>query len=317
MFFPKKAAAMAAGFIAALSVATVAQNTNPAARSAETLVIDDATVDWIEKSDVAALREGVIDRMELQIGMPVQRGKPIGYLHSEIAALNVHKAELAVKNTATEEKARAQQELALTVVATNKRLNERRPGLVSIEEQRKAEAEVKVATAMINEAVEKRAMDRAEDALARRALDEHTITAPFDGIVIERMKNPGESVRANEAVVRLGNLIKLRAFAYIPLDYAYRVKEGQIVEIQPRISGTRAVAVPIERKRFRGKITFVDPQIQPVAETAVRIYAECDNRDFELRPGLKATMTIFLSSEGGPDDTGNPAVGARVALPPQ
>ena len=317
MFFPKKAAAMAAGFIAALSVATVAQNTNPAARSAETLVIDDATVDWIEKSDVAALREGVIDRMELQIGMPVQRSKPIGYLHSEIAALNVHKAELAVKNTATEEKARAQQELALTVVATNKRLNERRPGLVSIEEQRKAEAEVKVATAMINEAVEKRAMDRAEDALARRALDEHTITAPFDGIVIERMKNPGESVRANEAVVRLGNLIKLRAFAYIPLDYAYRVKEGQIVEIQPRISGTRAVAVPIEQKRFRGKITFVDPQIQPVAETAVRIYAECDNRDFELRPGLKATMTIFLNSEGGPDDTGNPAVGARVALPPQ
>ena len=317
MFFPKKAAAMAAGFIAALSVATVAQNTNPAARSAETLVIDDATVDWIEKSDVAALREGVIDRMELQIGMPVQRGKPIGYLHSEIAVLNVHKAELAVKNTATEEKARAQQELALTVVATNKRLNERRPGLVSIEEQRKAEAEVKVATAMINEAVEKRVMDRAEEALARRALDEHTITAPFDGIVIERMKNPGESVRANEAVVRLGNLIKLRAFAYIPLDYAYRVKEGQIVEIQPRISGTRAVAVPIEQKRFRGKITFVDPQIQPVAETAVRIYAECDNRDFELRPGLKATMTIFLSSEGGPDDTGNPAVGARVALPPQ
>jgi len=317
MFFPKKAAAMAAGFIAALSVATVAQNTNPAARSAETLVIDDATVDWIEKSDVAALREGVIDRMELQIGMPVQRGKPIGYLHSEIAALNVHKAELAVKNTATEEKARAQQELALTVVATNKRLNERRPGLVSIEEQRKAEAEVKVATAMINEAVEKRVMDRAEEALARRALDEHTITAPFDGIVIERMKNPGESVRANEAVVRLGNLIKLRAFAYIPLDYACRVKEGQIVEIQPRISGTRAVAVPIEQKRFRGKITFVDPQIQPVAETAVRIYAECDNRDFELRPGLKATMTIFLSSEGGPDDTGNPAVGARVALPPQ
>ena len=32
MFFPKKAAALAAGFIAALSVVTVAQNTNPAAR---------------------------------------------------------------------------------------------------------------------------------------------------------------------------------------------------------------------------------------------------------------------------------------------
>ena len=35
--------------------------------------------------------------------------------------------------------------------------------------------------------------------------------APFDGVVIKRMKNPGESVRANEAVVELGNLDKLRA----------------------------------------------------------------------------------------------------------
>ena len=67
--------------------------------------------------------------------------------------------------------------------------------------------------------------------------------------------------------------------------------------------------MPIEQKRFRGKITFVDPQIQPVAETAVRIYAEFENKELELRPGLKATMTIFLNSEGGPADTGNPAVG--------
>ena len=35
--------------------------------------------------------------------------------------------------------------------------------------------------------------------------------------------------------------------------------------------------LPIEKKRFRGKITFVDPQIQPVAETAVRIRAEFEN----------------------------------------
>ena len=73
------------------------------------------------------------------------------------------------------------------------------------------------------------------------------------------MKNPGESVRANEAVVELGNLNKLAADAYVPLEYAYRVKEGQVVEIQPRITGGRGEPLPIEKKRFRGKITFVDP----------------------------------------------------------
>ena len=82
------------------------------------------------------------------------------------------------------------------------------------------------------------------------------------------MKNPGESVRANEAVVQLGNLYKLCANAYVPLEYAFRVKEGQVVEIQPRITSGKGEPLAIEKKRFRGKITFVDPQIQPVAETA-------------------------------------------------
>ena len=51
-----------------------------------------------------------------------------------------------------------------------------------------------------------------------------------------------------------------------------------------RTSG-RGEPLPIEKKRFRGKITFVDPQIQPVAETAVRIRAEFENPG-DLRPGL-------------------------------
>ena len=55
--------------------------------------------------------------------------------------------------------------------------------------------------------------------------------------------------------------------------------------------------MPVEKKRFRGKITFVDPEIQPVAETAVRIRAEFDNPGWELRPGLEGYITVFLPAE--------------------
>jgi RND family efflux transporter MFP subunit len=172
----------------------------------------------------------------------------------------------------------------------------------------KAEAEVQVAHEMKNEAVEKREIDRADLDLAKQALEEHTIRAPFDGIITERMKGPGERVGVNEAVVRMGNLDRLRAWAFVPLEYAYRVKEGQIVELQPRLPGS-----PIEKKRFRGKITFVDPEIQPIAEVAVRIYAEFENPDHELRPGGKASMTIFLGSEGAAANP-NPTVGSRAPV---
>src|SRR5215211_6417157 len=173
----KKAAALAAGFVAALSLASVAQNP-PAARGPETLLVDDATIAWIEKSEVAAQHEGVIERMELQHGMPVLRGKPIGYLHREVAELTVAKARVAVASKATEAKAEAQKELAEAIVATNIRLNVRRPGMVSQEEMRKNEAEVKVAEEMKNEAKEKRELDRADLNLAQQAYDEHTIKAP-------------------------------------------------------------------------------------------------------------------------------------------
>ena len=53
----------------------------------------------------------------------------------------------------------------------------------------------------------------------------------------------------------------------------------------------------IERKTFRGKITFVNPEIQPIAETAVLIRAEFENPNFELRPGFKVAATIFLNDD--------------------
>ena len=45
-------------------------------------------------ADVPTVNQ-VIERMELSIGMPVAKGKPIGYLHSEMADLAVRKAEVA------------------------------------------------------------------------------------------------------------------------------------------------------------------------------------------------------------------------------
>ena len=317
MFALKKSTAVAAGFLAAVAFSTLAPRLSAQApRTAaepETLVVEDATVEFIERSNVAALREGVIETMELQIGMPVAKGKPIGYLHSELATLAVKKAQVAVNRIGPLRKSEAQKELAVAKVAINDRLNKKMKGAVSFEEMKQAEAELKVADAMTVEADEQTSADRVELELAKQTLLEHTIIAPFDGIVIERMKNPGEKVGQNEAVVQLANLDKLRAFAYLPLEYAYRVKEGQVVDLQLKLVGTRAVPLEIERKRFRGKITFVDPSVQAIGESGVRIHAEFDNRDRDLKPGLKGTLSVYFGTEGSaPAAAPVPTVGSRA-----
>ena len=297
----KTVTALAVGLLTTLSVATFAQNGQDqpsAAGTGPALVLDElATIDWIEKSDVAALREGVIDKVELKMGMPVLEKGLIGTLHKEAAELTVAKNKVLAESVGAIEKGKAQKKVAASIVARNDRLNARQPGLVSSEEVAKAEGDLEVADAMTKEALEQREAARAELKLAEQILEEHTIRAPFEGIVIKRWKNPGESVRANEAVVQIGKLSKLCANAYVPLDYAFRVKEGQEVVVQPRIISNRGEPLPIEKKKFRGKITFVDPQIQAIAETAVRIRAEFDNPGFDLRPGLKVQMTIYLNAD--------------------
>ncbi|MFI5455824.1 MAG: efflux RND transporter periplasmic adaptor subunit [Isosphaerales bacterium] len=205
---------------------------------------------------------------------------------------------------APEEKALAQKYVAAQVVARNSRLNARQKGMVSDEDVAKAEGELKVADAQVLEARENRGIAEAELDLAKRALVEHRIVAPFEGVVLKRMREPGESVRAHEAVIQLGDLSRLAAEAYVPLEHSYRVKEGQVVEIQPRLRQSgKGEPLPIEKKRFAGKITFVDPQLQPIGENGVRIRAEFENPG-DLRPGLMVQMTIFLTKDvaaAGPD----------------
>jgi RND family efflux transporter MFP subunit len=314
MAISKTIAAVAAGCLI-MGAAALAQNGGAASRgnnaAVQSVVLEElAGVDWIERSDVAALHEGVIDSMELQIGMPVKKDGTIGFLHREMAELTVKKAKLQAEAIAPTEKAKAQVFVAASKVARDKLLNERKKGMVSAEEAAEHEGEYRVADAARQEAKENQAIAKADLDLAERTLKEHMIVAPFDGIIIKRMKHPGESVRANEAVVQLGNPNKLCANAYVPLDFAFRVKEGQIVEIQPRITIGRGEPFPIEKKRFRGKITFIDPHIQPVAETAVRIRAEFENPNGDLRPGMKVQMTVFLTSDVA-------AAGPETAAPTQ
>jgi len=313
----RKAAALSLGLFAILSAATIAQN--PRQGQVEPLVIEKATVTWFQKSDVSALVEGVIDKMELRVGKEVGppvngKGPIIGYLHKTKADLAVEEARIQAQGEGAVLKARAQKELALTVVARNRRLQTRGDKMVSQEEVEKAEAELAAADASLIEARDTQRLAKAKLKSAEQAAEEHVIRAPFAGRILEEFKHEGESVRANEPVVQIGNLDTVRVWAYIPLEYAYRVSAGTEVIIQPRLGKVRGKQ-PIEQKQSRGVITAVDQSIQPIGEQAVRVYADLDNPNHELRPGLEATMTILLKPDGSTGLAGVPNQAELPALP--
>ena len=78
MIIHKSIAALGAGCVVLLGAVALAQTGGDGTQPADGGTrrwssTENARINWINKSSVAALREGVIEQMELQIGMPVKK----------------------------------------------------------------------------------------------------------------------------------------------------------------------------------------------------------------------------------------------------
>lgn len=308
-----KAAGLAAGLVLSLSLVATAQQ-RVARSPGETLVLR-GNLDWLEKSDVSALREGVIEQIEYQVGDRVKADTEIGHLHRRSAELALAKARVAAESKGSVLKAQAQKSLAMQQLAMYQNIREKDRRNLSPEELRRAVAEVAVAEAAEQEASENQALAKAEMEIAQQALDEHIIHAPpFTGYVTDRMKNPNESVRASEAVLRIGRTDKLRFHGFLPFESASRVNIGDTVEFRPVIEESDQ---PIEQKRFTGKVKAISREVNTVGRTEIQILAEIDNDEnpqnpgMELLSGMEGELTILLGTAGN----GGGAVTQRTAAP--
>jgi membrane fusion protein (multidrug efflux system) len=129
---------------------------------------------------------------------------------------------------------------------------------------------------------------RAEEAavgVARRAVSDSSVAAPFAGLVARRSVELGEFVQPGTELFELVSLDPLEAiFSLTELD-TERVKPGQHVAIS-------VGAFP--GRTFDGVVTFVAPTVDPATRT-LRIKAEIDNSDALLRPGLFARVSLGVA----------------------
>ena len=128
--------------------------------------------------------------------------------------------------------------------------------------------------------------------LAEANVQRRQIVAPLSGQVVERYRTAGEWLNPGEPVLRIMRLDRLRVEGFVNAD-----QFG--VELLHRLVSV-AVLLPGERQEtFSGKIIFVSPEVEPVT-SRVRIWAEVDNPQLLLRPGVKASMTIQLATDAAP-----------------
>jgi RND family efflux transporter MFP subunit len=224
-----------------------------------------------DDAELAGEVAGRVRRIAVEAGDRVAAGDTLVVLDAELAEL-----ELAQAN-AMEREAAAELEDARRRLREAQNLAERQSVAASEVEARKAEVRR-------DEAVlaRRRAERRHRVAMVAR----HTLEAPFDGVISERMVDQGEWVRPEQPMFSL--------VAVDPLRLELRVPQRHF----GRISNDTSVRFRVEALGEETRRTTIS-EVVPVTQTGTRTFpvrARIDNSDARLAPGMSARATLRLDT---------------------
>jgi RND family efflux transporter MFP subunit len=127
---------------------------------------------------------------------------------------------------------------------------------------------------------------RARANLARKALADTVVRAPFAGVVGERLVSVGDYVTRGMRVASVMRISPLRLQLTVPQQYSAEIGVG------------RAVSLEVDTapgKTFTGQVRYVSPALQTDSRTLV-VEAVVPNDDGGLKPGSFATAQIEQAS---------------------
>ena len=260
-------------------------------------------------------------------GDRVPAGAVLARLNPASQQARVAKAEAGVQSAeAQQERMAAALERAAALAQQKRATAQRRRelanrGSASVEAAEIAETEAVAAAADLGVARADLAVARAAlaDARAallaeRTALAKHTLTAPFDALVIARHREPGVALSPGEAVFTLVDPRSLWALAFVDEGRAGAIREGQPAEVRLRslpgeVFPARVVRIGLESDRVTEErrihlrcercppLPIIGEQVQVEVETgrlaAARLVPEAAVEGFD-----GATGKVWTVAEG-------------------
>ncbi len=155
----------------------------------------------------------------------------------------------------------------------------------------KATLEIEQAQLELSLAETSRALKENDVRSAQHDIEQRHITAPLTGFVAQIERHRGEWVEPGQTILRLLRLDRLRAEGLIHAQDVHGDVKGRPVKLTVQLGD--------EQMQYPGRIVFVSPEVDPV-NGQVRVWAEIDNRDLKLRPGLHGSMTIAAAEREEP-----------------
>ena len=225
---------------------------------------------------------GYVDRIMVDRGSIVKQGDPLAELSAPEMTAQIAEAESKVQASQADRlQAEAQLAAAQSTYDRTKMAAET-PGAIAGNELIQAEKQVDAAKALLNSRLQ---ASRATESAVRALQDLQgylKITAPFDGVVTERMVHPGALVGPGNdiALLMIQQVSHLRLVVPVPEEDVSGIMNGANVPFQ----------VPAWPERtYSGTIARISHALDQKTRT-MAIELDVMNRDGSLAPGMYPTV---------------------------
>ncbi len=258
------------------------------------------TVD--EQVEVPARTNGAIVSLKVREGDSVEKDQHIATVDFEDARLQKVRAQVDVDAASEEARndvkvrlANKSLELTSSELERGRRSQALYSGSITDEEMKtrqlavdKARLEVEQAKHELKLAAFREQLSKNDLENATRKLELCRVLAPISGVIVQRDRRLGEWVDTGQTVLRIMGTATVRAEAHIDAALTEKSLIGKSVVLE--------IEVDDQIRSFPGVLRFESPEINPV-DGRVRVWAEIDNQEHWLKPGVRGRMRIELGDE--------------------
>ncbi|HEY7334281.1 MAG TPA: efflux RND transporter periplasmic adaptor subunit [Bryobacteraceae bacterium] len=225
---------------------------------------------------------GYVERMLVDRGSRVEEGQLLAELSAPEMAARIAEAQSKVE-AADADSLQAEAQLAAAQSTYDRmKMASETPGAIAGNELIQAEKQVEAAKATLNS---RQQASRAAEAAVKAEQDLQAylrITAPFDGVVSERVVHPGALVGpgADPVLLTIQQISRLRLVVAVPEELVGGIMEGAKVAFQ----------VPAYPERtYSGTVARISHALDKATRT-MPVELDVTNRDGSLAPGMYPTV---------------------------
>jgi len=255
-----------------------------------TIVVPECRVKFADQAILASERNGVISAIEVREGDSIRAGQKVAQLKDDVP-----KAQLATLTREAEgpqsmakiEDAQLAEEFAVARYKIAQEAKGRNTDAVSRAEMLELEIAALRSAKEIDKAILELDLARHKRAELEAELRSFTLLSPFAGTIVRVLKQRGEAVQLGDPIVEVVDATRLKVEGYVTALESRRLRPGQPVLVHEELDDSTATTI----RNVKGRLVFVDVGVEPVSQR-VRVWAEIDNSELQLRPGVQARMEI-------------------------